>query len=214
MRRRGSRRPRCLTRRAPECPWRCRVDRDASRWHRWMNEVQMALHECPVNVERERRGAVPINSVWPWGAGSLPPAPEAPVPLVQAWSDDVLVRGLARRAGIEHGATPAGAREWLSDDPRPGVHLTVFDDLYPAVRRADIDAWRAGVRAPRRLVGAAVARCTGPRRRRARVDSRRARPPVHRDPPGTLPVVAARRTRGEDRRRTRSDSLRCRHLDD
>ena len=118
---------------------------DASRWHRWMNEVQMALHECPVNVERERRGAAPINSVWPWGAGSLPPAPEAPVPLVQAWSDDVLVRSLARHAGIEHGATPAGAREWLSDDPRPGVHLTVFDDLYPAVRRADIDAWRAGV---------------------------------------------------------------------
>ena len=118
---------------------------DASRWHRWMNEVQMVLHECPVNVERERRGAAPINSVWPWGAGSLPPALEAPVPLVQAWSDDVLVRGLARRAGIEHGATPAGAREWLSDDPRPGVHLTVFDDLYPAVRRADIDAWRAGV---------------------------------------------------------------------
>ncbi|MDE2904973.1 MAG: hypothetical protein OXQ28_02710, partial [Acidobacteriota bacterium] len=63
---------------------------DAPRWHRWMNEVQMALHECPVNAERERRGAVPINSVWPWGTGSLPPAPAAPAPFVQAWSDDAL----------------------------------------------------------------------------------------------------------------------------
>ncbi|MDE0455740.1 MAG: hypothetical protein OXI15_00480, partial [Chromatiales bacterium] len=53
---------------------------DAARWHRWMNEVQMALHECPVNVERERRGAVPVNSVWVWGAGSLPPAGDAPAP--------------------------------------------------------------------------------------------------------------------------------------
>ena len=116
---------------------------DAPRWHRWMNEVQMALHECPVNAERERRGAVPINSVWPWGAGSLPPA--APAPFVGTWSDEALVRGLARHAGVERGAMPAGARAWLDGEPRPGVHLVVFADLYPAVRRADIDLWRSAV---------------------------------------------------------------------
>ena len=118
---------------------------DAPRWHRWMNEVQMALHECPVNVERERRGAAPINSVWPWGAGSLPPAPGSPAPFVQVWSDDVLVEGLARHAGVEHGAVPAGAQEWLGGVPRPGLHLIVLDGLYPAVRRADVDAWRPGL---------------------------------------------------------------------
>ena len=52
---------------------------DAPRWRRWMNEVQMALHDCPVNADRERRGAAPINSVWFWGGGSLPPAVGAPV---------------------------------------------------------------------------------------------------------------------------------------
>ena len=52
---------------------------DALRWRRWMNEVQMALHDCPVNAERERRGAAPINSVWFWGGGSLPPSAGAPV---------------------------------------------------------------------------------------------------------------------------------------
>ena len=118
---------------------------DAAQWHRWMNEVQMALHECPVNAERERRGAAPINSVWPWGAGSLPPSPAAPAPFVRAWSDDALVRGLAHHAGVEHGAMPAGASEWLDAGPRPGAHLTVFDDLYPAVRRADIDLWRSAI---------------------------------------------------------------------
>ena len=118
---------------------------DAPRWHRWMNEVQMALHECPVNAERERRGAAPINSVWPWGAGSLPPAAEASAPFVRAWSDDALVRGLARRAGIQCGALPRDAGGWLSRAPQPGAHLIVFGDLFPAARRADIDAWRVGL---------------------------------------------------------------------
>ena len=118
---------------------------DAARWHRWMNEVQMALHECPVNVDRERRGEVPVNSVWVWGAGRLPPAGETPAPFARVWTDDALLRGLARHSGVEGGGNPAGAREWLGGDPGPGAHLAVFDDLYPAVRRADIDAWRDGV---------------------------------------------------------------------
>ena len=118
---------------------------DAARWHRWMNEVQMALHECPVNVERERRGAAPVNSVWVWGAGSLPPAGDTPAPFARVWTDDALLHGLARHAGVERGADPTGAGEWLDGDPGPGAHLAVFDDLYPAVRRADIDAWRDGI---------------------------------------------------------------------
>ena len=118
---------------------------DAPRWHRWMNEVQMALHECPVNAQRERRGAVPVNSVWLWGAGSLPPATQAPAPFVQVWSDDALVHGLARHAGIESNALPDGALEWSGGAPCPGAHLIAFHDLYRAVRSTDIDAWRAGL---------------------------------------------------------------------
>ena len=118
---------------------------DAARWRRWMNVVQMALHECPVNAERERRGAVPINSVWLWGGGRPPAAPEAPAPFVRAWSGDALVRGLAHRAGIECGAPPAGAGAWLDRAPRPGAHLIGFDALYRAARRSDLDAWRAGL---------------------------------------------------------------------
>ena len=118
---------------------------DAPRWHRWMNEVQMALHDCPVNAEREHRGAAPINSVWPWGGGHLPPAPGASAPFVQAWSDDALVRGFAHRAGIECGTLPAGAGAWLDSTPRPGAHLIVFDALHRAARRSDLDAWRAGL---------------------------------------------------------------------
>ena len=122
---------------------------DAPRWRRWMNEVQMALHECPVNAERERRGAAPINSVWLWGGGSLPPVSGAPAPFVRAWSDDALVRGLARHAGVECGALPGGTSlsdgAWLGSAPRPGAHLITFDALYRAARRSDLDGWRAGL---------------------------------------------------------------------
>ena len=118
---------------------------DAPLWHRWMNEAQMALHECPANVERERRGAAPINSVWIWGAGSLPPPAEAPAPFVRVWSDDALVRGLARHAGVECSPMPRDAPEWLSRAPPPGAHLAVVGDLFPAMRRADIEAWRRGL---------------------------------------------------------------------
>ena len=155
---------------------------DAPRWRRWMNEVQMALHECPVNVERERRRAAPINSVWPWGGGSLPAVPGASAPgeggslpsalgtsalagqgatstrggsqpsaagvsapFVQAWSNDALVRGLARHAGIGCGALPGDAGAWLDHAPRPGAHLIAFDELYRAARRSDLDAWRGGL---------------------------------------------------------------------
>ena len=136
---------------------------DAPRWRRWMNEVQMALHDCPVNAERERRGAAPINSVWPWGGGSLPPVSGAPAPFVRVWSDDALVRGLARHAGVECGALPGDgaslgdgaspgdgaslgdAGTWLGSAPRPGAHLITFDALYRAVRRSDLDGWRAGL---------------------------------------------------------------------
>ena len=87
----------------------------------------------------------------------------APAPFVQAWSDDALVHGLARHAGIECGALPgdgaspgAGASpgdgaslgdavSWLDSAPRPGAHLIAFDALYRAARRSDLDGWRAGL---------------------------------------------------------------------
>ena len=92
-----------------------------------------------------------------WGVGSLPPVSGAPAPFVRAWSDDALVRGLARHAGVECGALPGDGRmagRWRIARPcghvagfRPaaGAHLIAFDALYRAVRRSDLDGWRAGL---------------------------------------------------------------------
>ncbi len=47
---------------------------DAGTWRRWQNEIQMLLHEHPVNAARERAGRAPANSVWLADGGSHPAA--------------------------------------------------------------------------------------------------------------------------------------------
>ena len=111
---------------------------EAARWHALMNEIQMFLHEHPLNAERERRGDPPINSVWLWGAGRLPAAAEARWHSVTA--DDALAAGLARIAGIRQQALTAGAREWLEGAPREGRHLVVLDALRAALALGGADS--------------------------------------------------------------------------
>ncbi len=46
----------------------------ASSWLSYLNEVQMLLHEHPVNAERESSHGAAVNSVWVSGGGVMPPA--------------------------------------------------------------------------------------------------------------------------------------------
>jgi hypothetical protein len=102
--------------------------RDAQRWHRWINEVQMLLHAHPLNARREARGELPINSLWFWGGGVLPPR----TPRVEAcvWTVHPLARGLARWAGLNPQPLPddaepvlarAGER-WITLEPSGDGH--------------------------------------------------------------------------------------------
>jgi len=40
-----------------------------------MNHAQLALHKHPVNLEREKEGKLPANSIWLWGHGKTPAMP-------------------------------------------------------------------------------------------------------------------------------------------
>ena len=110
----------------------------ASRWHALLNEVQMALHDHPVNLERERRGEPAVNSVWFWGAGRLPNAARGPWHSVTA--DEMLAAGLARLSNLRHRALPAGASDWLDRTPEEGRHLVVIDMLRGAIALGDARA--------------------------------------------------------------------------
>ncbi len=46
--------------------------RDNLRWYKLLNEIQMFMHQHPVNQERVRSGRLPANSLWFWGGGVLP----------------------------------------------------------------------------------------------------------------------------------------------
>ncbi|MBD8873592.1 phosphoglycerate mutase [Rhodanobacter sp. DHB23] len=87
-------------------------------WRVLLNEVQVLLHQHPLNAARQSRGLPPINSVWLWGAGRLPASLQSGFAGVVG--SDVLLLALASRAGISSQArTPetvaAAQAGWLVD---------------------------------------------------------------------------------------------------
>lgn len=69
------------------------------RWRHLLNEAQIILHNHPINAQRTRSGRLPVNSVWFWGAGSLPDWARSDV--TRVISADPVVQALARLAGAD-----------------------------------------------------------------------------------------------------------------
>jgi hypothetical protein len=67
-------------------------------WRVLLNEVQVLLHQHPLNAARQARGLAPVNSVWLWGAGRLPKQLHSAFAGVVG--NDELLHALAARAGI------------------------------------------------------------------------------------------------------------------
>ncbi len=87
----------------PDQPLRIRLPDgpDAAAWRRWQSEIQMLLHEHPVNLEREKSGRSPANSVWFSSGGMLPPRPAPGAPICTFANAGIAV------ALAAHGGTPA-----------------------------------------------------------------------------------------------------------
>jgi len=63
-------------------------------------ELEMWLHEHPVNQARLARGLLNVNALWLWGGGApLAPRPPASTPGGLAWAADLFVDGLCALAG-------------------------------------------------------------------------------------------------------------------
>jgi hypothetical protein len=118
---------------------------DASRLQSIVNELQMLLHEHPVNLRRVARGLLPVNSVWFWGFGETPVAVPQELPLLL--SDDPWLRGLWTLHGADCAALPAArgwnqrGRRWLLVASGPGefgggetLEREVFEPLRTALR--------------------------------------------------------------------------------
>jgi hypothetical protein len=57
----------------------------ASREHdRLVGELQLLLHQAPMNRQREEQGRLPVNSIWFWGGGRVPPSGTMALPRLVA----------------------------------------------------------------------------------------------------------------------------------
>jgi len=94
---------------------------DALQWRALLNEIQMLLHDHPVNLGLENRGELPVNSLWLWGGGMLPSHMEPKAAAILA--HDSFTRGLAKAHGSPLAQLPVSAREWLENDLQHSIHL-------------------------------------------------------------------------------------------
>ena len=98
---------------------------DAARpWRSLWSEVQMALHQSPINAARQARGEAPINSVWFWGGGVLP-SPLGQTGDVLVFADDHVACGLSDALGVER--KPLSAFESFDLNAHPANHFVVLD---------------------------------------------------------------------------------------
>lgn len=112
------------------------------QWRHLLNEAQVILHNHPLNQRRAQRGQVTANSVWFWGAGTLPEWVRTR--FAHACSDDELVRALAvlARCALQPVAAFAPARGDgavlldLATLPDPAEPLAAVEDALRAGRVA------------------------------------------------------------------------------
>ncbi len=111
---------------------------DKAVWHNRFNEIQMLLHENPINQARQERGELAINSLWFWGGGNMPQSAASSYTLI--WSNDMLPRALALASETPHANLPANAKIW-QENAKHGNHLIVLDALWRKSQYNNVNGW-------------------------------------------------------------------------
>ncbi|HEX5787609.1 MAG TPA: hypothetical protein VFY03_05480 [Woeseiaceae bacterium] len=111
---------------------------DARGQRRLVSEIEMALHEHPVNEERAAAGEPPVNGFWLWGGGEAPPAGSERLPPL--FGDDPVLRGYWLARGATCARWPGSVGRCLEDSPSGFVAVAPpgppMDDLLDDLRRA------------------------------------------------------------------------------
>ncbi len=113
---------------------------DAMRFRAQLNELQMLLHDHPVNLAREARGDLPVNSVWLWGGGTRP---AAPVQRSVLYARDTTALALGAFCNAQVRPLPGHLKISLLD----AENIVVLDELTPAGQNGDPFGWREALRA-------------------------------------------------------------------
>jgi hypothetical protein len=118
----------------------------ASSLKRLGAELEMWLHEHPINRERARQGQLPVSTLWLWGAGKAPERGTGRVP--HLYAEDTYSEGLARLCGgyaqppperwmaPQSGETVIAILPTASEDPR--ARLQAIERCWIAPALADL----------------------------------------------------------------------------
>jgi hypothetical protein len=125
---------------------------EGGTWQRWQNEIEMLLHEHPINSAREARGEATVSGVWFWGGGRLADAGAMPRAVVTASPGRLgdLARGIALRGHGDATQNPGEAlmqtmtRASAFAAAHPGDPIVVLAELPVAEKPAMLEAnWLA-----------------------------------------------------------------------
>lgn len=86
---------------------------------RLIGELQLLLHETPMNRQRVEQGRLPVNSIWFWGGGRVPPANAVALPCLYA--EDPQYLGFWQSVDAEMTRWPTDAWELPAEDSNSGV---------------------------------------------------------------------------------------------
>lgn len=112
---------------------------EGRRWRSLLNEAQIVLHNHPLNAQRVARGQLPVNSLWFWGAGSLPQWIKTPH--ARVLTRDGVLAALAAQASCavfapQPDALTGFAGETLLDLDDPALLSALAQDWLPALQQA------------------------------------------------------------------------------
>jgi len=113
---------------------------DAMRFRARLNELQMLLHEHPVNQMREARGELPVNSLWLWGGGQRPASCTIAAPL---YTCNTETRALGAFCSMPMPVLPAHLDIALLETDG----IIVLETLTGAGQIGDAYGWREALRA-------------------------------------------------------------------
>jgi hypothetical protein len=121
---------------------------DAATWRRWQSEIEMLLHEHPVNVERERAGRAQVHAFWFSQGGTLAPLRQ-PAARIATFASNGIARALAAFAGAPAHALPddfrgaraaAGPVDSIVAAPAAALDLASLERAWAAPARAALSA--------------------------------------------------------------------------
>ena len=99
-------------------------------WYKLLNELQMFLHQHPVNQRRLQTGRLPVNSLWTWGAGTA----LTPISGLEWYGEDAVFDRFAQSLELGVGSLDAFAAR------AGGVSAVVLDLRLLEWLKAGLDA--------------------------------------------------------------------------